>query len=101
MDFREYHLRLMGVQLARVDGQREYVLNKFIDRKMEKTKKRGKEQVYVVQKETDLFDFDRMERGIYGDTPETDPKFERLFDIAYRLREYRKGGGNNGREIHS
>lgn len=83
---------MQAYALRKVDQRKEAIELEFVKRALKATEEKGKKSYYVVKDVKEIFDYEEAEKKILG-VKEDEEKFDRLRQIALRLREFKRKEG--------
>lgn len=81
---------MTAYNLRKIDKRRDEIELLFIQRALKSTETKGKETYYTIKEMKDIFDFEKAERRILGKTNEEDKKFDKLKQIALRVKKFKQ-----------
>lgn len=83
---------MQAYALRKVDQRKEAIELEFVKRALKATEEKGKKTYYVVKDVKEIFDYEEAEKKILR-IKEDEEKFDRLRQIALRLREFKRKEG--------
>lgn len=83
---------MQAYALRKVDQRKEAIELEFVKRALKATEEKGKKTYYVVKGVKEIFDYEEAEKKILG-VKEDEEKFDRLRQIALRLKEFKRKEG--------
>ncbi len=83
---------MQAYALRKIDEKKEAIEFEFVKRALKATEEKGKKSYYVVKDVKEIFDYEEAEKKILG-VKEDEEKFDRLRQIALRLREFKRKEG--------
>lgn len=83
---------MQAYALRKIDEKKEAIELEFVKRALKATEEKGKKSYYVVKDVKDIFDYEEAEKMILG-VKEDEEKFDRLRQIALRLKEFKRKEG--------
>ena len=89
MTVREYHLRMKGYGMRRLDAERDLYFQAFLNRVAKATDKSGKK--YLFPKFSDFYDYEKRRKEVLGFNEEQ-AVHNKLKERARRVRELREKG---------
>lgn len=84
---------MIAYNLKKIDKKKEEIELLFIQRALKATETKGKETYYKIKEMKDIFDFEKAERKVLVKTNEEDKKFDKLKQIALKVKEFNKVKG--------
>lgn len=83
---------MQAYALRKIDERKEAIELEFVKRALKATEEKGKKTYYVVKDVKEIFDYEEAEKRNLG-VKEDEEKFDRLRQIALRLREFKRKEG--------
>ena len=83
---------MQAYALRKIDKTKEVIELEFVKRALKATEEKDKKTYYVVKDVKDVFNYEEAEKKILG-VKEDEEKFDRLRQIALRLREFKRKEG--------
>lgn len=83
---------MQAYALKKIDEKKEAIELEFVKRALKATEEKGKKSYYVVKDVKEIFDYEEAEKKILG-VKEDEEKFDRLRQIALRLKEFKRKEG--------
>ena len=81
---------MIAYNLKKIDKKKEEIELLFIQRDLKATETKGKETYYKIKEMKDIFDYEKAERKVLGKTNEEDKKFDKLKQIALRVKKFKQ-----------